>query len=162
MRFSVVIVTLGLTFWTAGASAQPISKEAKIERILELTNADAMMDQVFNQMKAMTSSQMASSSTPEQRARAEQTQSQIMDLVRTRMRWDKLRPQYVKLYSETFSDGEIDGMLGFYQSPAGQAVLQKMPVLMGKTMTLVQALMSELMPEIQRIAKEAQQDSAGK
>jgi uncharacterized protein len=121
-----------------------------------------MMDQVFNQMKAMTASQVPKGTTPEQQAREEETRSKIMDLIKSRMQWDKMRPQYVKLYSETFSDEEISGMLAFYESQAGRAMLAKMPVLMGKTMSLVQAQMTDLMPEIQRITREAQQTNRQK
>jgi hypothetical protein len=48
-------------------------------------------------------------------------------------------------------------MLAFYQSPAGRAMLEKMPAMMPKSMALVQAQMGDLMPEILRITKEAQQ-----
>jgi uncharacterized protein len=161
MRYPLVlIVSVSLLAWPSVSSAQGVWKEAKIERLLELTNADAMMDQVFNQMKAMTASQVPKGTTPEQQAREEQTRNKIMDLIKSRMRWDKMRPDYVKLYSETFSDEEVSGMLAFYESPAGRAMLSKMPVLMGKTMALVQSQMTELMPEIQRITKEGQQSPA--
>ena len=60
---------------------------------------------------------------------------------------DKIRPQLVKLYGETFSAEEIDNILTFYQSPAGHALLDKRPVIMSKTIAL-------LMPEIQRLVKE--------
>jgi hypothetical protein len=138
-------------------NAQALTKQAKIERILSLTNADATMDQVFNQRKAMTASAVPAGTTPEQRARAQEVQNKIFDLVKSRMNWDKMRPQYVKLYDETFADEEITGIFAFYQSPVGHAMLEKMPALISKTMAVVQSQMVDLMPEIQRITKEAAQ-----
>ncbi len=139
------------------ATAQEPTKQAKIERILTLTNAQATIDQIFDQVKAMTASQLPPGATPEQQAKAKEMTGKIMDLVKARMSWDKMRPQYAKAYDETFSAGEIDGILSFYESPAGRAILQKMPQLLSKTMTIAQSQMAEIMPEIQRIAKEAAQ-----
>jgi uncharacterized protein len=139
------------------ASAQRLSKEAKIERLLELTNGQATLNQVFEQMKAQMAPTILASATPEQRAKALQLQTRILDLMKTRMSWEKLQPEYVKAYSETFSDAEIDGILTFYESPAGRAMQAKMPTFVSKIMTLTQAQMKDLMPEIQRITREAQQ-----
>ena len=136
----------------ASLPAQPVSKDAKIERLLVVMNAKAMTGQIFDQMKAMMAQQMPPAATAEQRAAAQEGQTKILDLIRAKMSWENMRPQYVKLYSETFSEAEIDGMLTFYESPAGRAVLEKMPVLMQKSMQLATAQMQDLMPQIQAIA----------
>ena len=153
------IPVLTLAIMTTGllVSGQEPTKEAKIDRILTLMKAEALTDQVFEQMKAVTASMVPADATEKQRAHAQELDAKLMDLVKAQMSWDKIRPEYVKLYSETFSDGEIDGMLAFYQSPAGRAMLEKMPVLVSKTMALAQSRMAPLLPEIQRLAKEAMQ-----
>jgi hypothetical protein len=68
-----------------------------------------------------------------------------------------MRPSYIKLYSETFSEEEIGGMLAFYESPAGRAMLAKMPTLLTKLIEVAQAQMNDLQPEIQRIMRESRQ-----
>jgi hypothetical protein len=136
------------------ASAQELTKEAKIERILDLTNANAIIDQVFNQIKTMTASMLPKDATPEQSAKAQEMQNQILDLVKARMSWDKIRPEYVKIYSETFTEDEVSGILAFYESPAGRAMLSKIPALLSKSTSIVQTQMGDLMPEIRRLAKE--------
>jgi hypothetical protein len=93
--------------------------------------------------------------TPEQRAKAQEVQSRILDLTKSRMNWETLRPAIVKAYSETFSEEEIDGILAFYESPAGRAMREKMPILMPKVMAAAQAQAAGLMPEIERITKES-------
>ena len=151
----IAVLAFTLTFAGCFASAQELTKQAKIERILAATNADAMLDQIFNQTKAMSASMTPAGTTPEQRAKAEEVQGKIMDLIKARISWDKMRPQYIKIYDEIFSDEEINGIVAFYESPSGRALLQKMPALISRTMTVTQSLMAEIMPEIQRIAKEA-------
>jgi hypothetical protein len=139
------------------AGAQELTKEAKIERLLDAMNADATINQLFDQIKAMTAAQMPPGATPEQTAKAREIQIKILELVKSRIGWDQMRPVYTKLYNETFSDEEISGMLVFYQSPPGRAMLAKMPALLTKLIEVAQAQMNDLQPEIQRIMREALQ-----
>ena len=137
------------------APAQQPSKEAKIEQLLSAMNADATVNQILDQIKTMAASQIPAGATPEQAAKAQETQARILDLVRSRISWEKMRPEYVKMYSEIFSDEEISGMLAFYQSPAGRGMLQKMPLVIKQSLEIAQARMAELSPEIERIVRES-------
>ena len=150
---------LAFTFLVIGpfAGAEQLTKQAKIERLLDAMNADSTINQLFDQVKAMTAAQMPPGATPEQTAKAQEVQSKILDLVKSRISWEKMRPSYIKLYSETFSDEEVSGILAFYQSPPGRAMLAKMPALLTKLIEVAQAQMAELQPDIQRILREAQQ-----
>ncbi len=69
---SITVFALGLMFAGCLASAQELTKQAKIERLLTLTHAEAMMDQAFNQMKGTMASQVPTGATPEQQARAQE------------------------------------------------------------------------------------------
>jgi hypothetical protein len=137
------------------ACAQELTKQTKIERLLDAMNADATINQLFEQIKTMTAAQMPPGATPEQTAKAREVQDKILELVKSRISWDKMRPSYIKLYSETFSEQEIGGMLAFYESPAGRAMLAKMPTLLTKLIEVAQAQMNDLQPEIQRIMRES-------
>jgi uncharacterized protein len=150
----VSLFTAGILLATSLASAQGLSKEAKIERLLDITNGQATMNQVFEQMKA-TMAAIPASATPEQQAKAQELQGKILDLMKSQMSWERMRPACVKAYSETFSEEEIDGIMAFYESPAGRAMQAKMPILISKVMALAQAQARELMPEIERITKES-------
>jgi hypothetical protein len=138
------------------------TKAAKIDRVLALMKADALTDEVFQQVKAMTASLAPPDATEKQRAHAQEIQAKIMDLVKDRMSWEKMRPQYVKMYGETFSDEEIDGMLAFYESPAGRAMLEKMPQLVSKMMAMVQSQMTAIMPDVERLARDLAKEPAKK
>lgn len=152
-RINIAVLAFGLTVGGLFASAQELTKQASIERILVLTKADTVLDQVFAQIKSMVASQVPPGATAEQLAKAQESLGKILDLVKARMSWDKLHPQYVKLFDETYSREEIDGILAFYQSPAGRSMLEKMPLLISKSMAIAQSNMPELLPEIQRIVK---------
>src|ERR1700693_1572122 len=91
------------------AGAQELTKQAKIERLLDVMNADATINQLFEQIKSMTAAQMPPGATPDQTAKAQEVQGKILDLVKSRISWEKMRPSYIKLYNDTFSDEEISG-----------------------------------------------------
>jgi hypothetical protein len=137
------------------AFGQTSAKDAKIESLLSSMNIDKQVNTVFTQMRSMISSQWPATAADEQKARSKELQDKIFDLMQSRMSWENMRPQYVKLYSDTFTDEEIDGLAAFYESPAGKAMLEKMPVLMAKSMSIAQDVMKEIMPQIQQMTKDA-------
>jgi hypothetical protein len=136
---TIIALSVGLLFAGALASGQELTKEAKIESILALDKIDQ------DQMKSLLASTIPPGATPDQQARAQEMQRKVLESVKVAM--EKIRPQLIKMYSETFSAGEIDDIYAFYQSPGGLALLQKKPALLSRTMAL-------LVPAIQDIAKE--------
>jgi len=56
-----------------------------------------------------------------------------------------------EIYRKSFSQSEIDGMLKFYKTPAGKAVIAKMPVVMQNTMQVMQGEMAEMVPKMQQL-----------
>jgi len=94
------------------------------------------------------------------RPKAEEMQQRMMALIADRLSWEKARPALIKVYSDTFTESEIDGIVAFYKSPPGQAMLEKMPQLMQKSMAVGQQLMGDVMPEIQRMKEEMKQQES--
>lgn len=64
---------------------------------------------------------------PAARQQIQTMQRQMVQILREEMAWEKVQPIYRQIYKETFTQEEIDGMLAFYRSPAGQALLKKTP-----------------------------------
>src|SRR5262245_493092 len=67
-------------------------------------------------------------STPEQRRKMESMTEKVMDALREEMSYEKTKPFLLRIYSESFTQEEIDGLIAFYESPAGRAFIAKMPV----------------------------------
>ena len=152
MRF-LLAVFCGTVLLCPPARADEASKNAKVEELLKASNVDRMMEQMTDQMKAMTASQFNSMNlSAEERKTTQDMQDRIVALVVER--WGKMRPMLVKVYADTYTEEEVDGILAFYKSPAGQAMLQKMPALMQRSMAVGQQMVADLMPEIQKMAAE--------
>jgi hypothetical protein len=83
--------------------------------------------------------------------------------IRDQMSWDKLRPQYVQIYQETFTQKEVDGLIAFYKSPTGAAFVSKMPVLMQKSQAMMQNRVAPLAEKVNAaMAKAVEEAKAAK
>jgi uncharacterized protein len=141
----------------------PPSPES-IELLLTVTKAEeradtmrASVDQLMRQSMAiaMQSQQLSA----EQQRVVDATRVQIVQVLREELAWDKMRPLVVKIYQETFTQEEIDGLIAFYRSPAGAAFVEKMPLVTQKSMSIMQSriapMMEKMRATIQRAAAEA-------
>ena len=80
--------------------------------------------------------------------------AEMMSTMKQLLDWSKLEPMYTRVYQKTFTQQEVDGMLAFYKTPAGQAVLSKMPTVMQNTMDEMQQLMGPVMQKIQKMQED--------
>lgn len=135
------------------------SKQAKVEELLQLTHMDHLMSQMIDQMTARmkaSSDQQAATMhfTPEQKTIYDDYQQKLNQLMASYLNWDKMKPVMVQVYSDTYTDDELNGILNFYRSPAGQAMVAKSPQLMNKTMSAMMQQMGTLQPQVQQLSKE--------
>lgn len=152
---SPLLAALGAIVLSALGLADNTSKAAKVDEIFRLTKVDQMQKQMMEQVKPMIPSlELQAGVSVDNKALSEELTLKILDLISDRVSWQKMKPAMAELYSETFSEEEIDGMLSFYKSPAGQAMLNKMPSLMSKTIGLAQEQMTDIIPEIQKMTVE--------
>lgn len=148
--------------FVCAAQAQS-TKVAKIEQMFRLTNLEQMQKRMVDQVTASMPAQLAAMGVPtESQADVSEMASEMTKLVFGRMSWEKMKPLYLKAYDETFTEDEISGMVLFYESPAGKAMTEKTPALTAKIIGLTQAQMTDLMPEMQKRAKELADKQKGK
>ena len=159
--YCLVAMSLICCCLQAQTPADP-AKIANIEEIFKLTRVDQMQQTIFAQMRAMTTAQLDKMpNRPKDTSEFQEVQDRMFALLTDKLGWTKLKPRYVALYDETFTAQEITGILDFYRSPAGTAMLQKMPVLMSKSMALSQTLLGDYMPELQSIMEEVRAKHKG-
>jgi hypothetical protein len=78
----------------------------------------------LNQTKSGAMQQMFGVTlTPEQTKESEELQGKLATILASALSWEKLKPIYVKLYADTYTEQEMDGIIAFYKSPAGEAML---------------------------------------
>ena len=153
-----VITLLASLIFASLAHCAPASQEsidrllvdAKVEKMLDtmLVNIDQVM------RRSMEAATLGRPLSPDQRRVVDATAARFVQVMRDEMTWDKLRPLYVQIYQESFTQEEIDGLIAFYESPAGVAFIEKMPVVMQKSMSIMQSRMAPMLEKMKAAMKE--------
>ena len=159
MRRYVAAVLMALTLTCNCARADEASKRAKAEQLFMLLHMDTMMDQLMGgvkkQVQQITESMPgADQATPEQKKQIVDFQQRVMDVVNQKLGWKALEPDFINLYASTYTEEELDGIIGFYKSPVGQKMLEKTPELMTKSTQITQQKMSELQPQLNQMVQD--------
>jgi hypothetical protein len=90
----------------------------------------------------------------DQQAILDDYKGKIVALLQDSFDWAKFEPAAIDAYSRTFSQKEIDGMLAFYRSETGRAVLEKIPALTQAMMQNVQNQMRAMLPQVAQLREE--------
>ena len=146
---------------TAATNAPPDpAKVPLIEDLFKLTKPDNMMTQAKSAIgsaaqQAFTSEVKKFDNPAKYQADYQKLQGQLMGIIDSRLDWTKMKPQLVKIYSDSFSKDELAGITAFYRSPAGQAEMKKMPEVAYKTNMIGQQQLASVQPELQKAMSDA-------
>jgi hypothetical protein len=144
------------------ATANPPS-EASIKQLLEVTQARKLVDSIMSQMDNLMQQAVAQAAAGREipdsvQKEIDRQRAEMIAMMKQVLDWQKLEPIYVRIYQKTFTQQELDGMLAFYKTPAGAAVITKMPSIMQNTMDEMQGMMGPVMEKVQHL----QQDVAAR
>ncbi len=147
--------------------------EASVNEMLHYLQVDRLLSQAVTQMndgivKAMDQKLQTTVGgrqlTPEQTAAVDRFRTKFSKTVQDQLSLPKIQTIYVQVYRETFSQEEVNGIVAFYKSPAGQAVGQKYPEVMQKGQALmqarIQALSGEVGKDMDRMIKDLEEGEA--
>lgn len=134
--------------------------DASMHQLLDVIRAKDMIDAMPKQMelifnRAVDQTLAGKTLSAKQQRALEKAREKMLAMMGDMFNWQTMEPMFLEIYRSTFSQSEIDSMLSFYSSAAGQAVVAKMPLVMQNTMTIMQKRFQELMPKIQQLAREA-------
>ena len=158
-----LLISLCVVFWSAAANAAPPSDE-RIDGLLIAMRAEKTMEAVFANLD-QTMHQSMVAATQGQTLSAEQqrvfvtTSSKFSQIIREEMSWAKMQPLYVQIYRESFTEEEIAGLLAFYTSPAGVAYIEKIPVVLQKSMVIMQARMAPMREKMKIAVQQAVEEA---
>jgi hypothetical protein len=152
----IAVLLLG----AAAASAEPSAPQrALAAKLLDAMQVERTMEQQFDAMRKTQAEAMqqmlAGQASPEAKQRMQKGFATITDMIKKELNWTAIKPQFVDLYASTFTADELNGLVGFYESPVGRAYVAKSPELMQRTMEVTSNRMEALMPRIQKILMEA-------
>jgi uncharacterized protein len=141
------------------AATSDIPSEASIKQLLETAQVHKLLDSVMTQMDSMLQQTIKQTTqgrkvSPKIQKDIDKRQAEVMAILKDLLDWKKLEPMYTRVYQKSFNQQEVDGMIAFYQTPAGQAVITKMPLVMQNTMNEMQELMSPVIQKMQKMQQD--------
>jgi hypothetical protein len=156
------VLTLCLASWAADATDQAATV-ASVRDLLEANQTRKLVDGTFGQLDTMMQASMkrATGETavkPGQQAVMDGMRAKLLKLIREEMKWEVLEPEFIEIYRTSFTEEEVVGMLDFYRSPAGQAMVAKMPQVMQQSLAMSQKHMAQMMPKLQQLQKETMEE----
>ena len=155
MKHFTRIFALAVLLAAAPLAAAQQPSEAQVDRLLEVMRAKETLDATLPQVQAMQQ-QMVAQMTADQeldeedRARINRMLESTNSSLATVLTWERMGPLYRDIYAQTFTADDVEAIIGFYESPAGQKTLDKMPQLMQNTMNAVQQLVMPLLQQLEQ------------
>jgi hypothetical protein len=159
MRLRILLPALMLFCANLSAHADDASKLAKVHEFFEISKADQLstqvMKQVMDQMNSGMMQQLTGTHlTADQQKQLNEFNKQVQAIMTSSLGWDKLEPEYAKLYVAAYSEQQLDDILAFYKSPTGQAMVEKNPELLKQSSVIAQQHLMSAMPELQKLMKD--------
>jgi len=160
-RIHRLVVLAAMALGQAVRAQETTPRYQLADELLSAMEVQKTIEQSFAAVREMQVAQIRNMNLGEANTeKAQAVQAKVMDLLSKEMSWDNIKKDYIAIYAETFTEGELKGLVEFYESPAGRKFVEKTPELMKKSMTLTQKQMADMLPKIQEIAKEATQQTA--
>jgi hypothetical protein len=157
-NLAVLIVCLFTTSLAFAADSRPT--EESIRHLLTVTNAKKVLD---NALSAMDQSVDVGMKAALKGQPVDEQSQKVIDEMRTKMTalmketlaWEEMEPMFIDIYSRSLTQSEVNGMLKFYESEAGKAVIAKLPLIMQNTMQAMQGRIQQMAPKIVQIQQDA-------
>lgn len=115
-------------FLTVGSLAAQETKSEKVARLLELNGSRQNFEMAINTMLTQQATYL-SDQLPENFF--EEFQKEIMQ-----DGYREIMEMIVPVYEKHFTEAELDGMIAFYQTEVGQALVTKTPLVMRESMQI--------------------------
>ena len=154
------VLTTSLISFAAFANDAPPS-DASLQELSTLAHRDELYRGMKPQMDAMISSSIKEASrgqtvTPERQAVLDRMRERMVAAFDESFNAEAMQMVTVRIYQATYTQDEVDGLIAFYKTPAGQALINKSPLLMQNTMDEMRTLMRPLGQRIAQIKRDGE------
>jgi hypothetical protein len=153
-----ILVSFAFALIPLFAQAAPASTES-IEQLLATAQVEKMVDSMLAQMdgvmksmalQALDAKKLSSEDRRKAEAKMNDVFAKITPVLKSELSWPRLKDMYVQIYRESLTQEEVDGLIAFYGTSAGKALLEKMPIIMQKSMAAMQQRMAPMMQEMEK------------
>ena len=154
VKIYTMCLILLIPFVAFGDDKVKLAKE-----MIELTHINQVMKQIEMQAQQTQNQMMSQLNIPENKKEKvlifrNKLNKKIFEIIS----YEKMEKEYLELFTSVYTTEELKGLVKFYKSPVGKSMLEKQPIILKKAMEISQNKMRILMPELQNMIKEFEQE----
>jgi uncharacterized protein len=147
----------------AGSSPAPAvdarPTEASVRQLFQAMHIGTLLDSYYNQIDGMLDTSLRQAlqgrqPTPQQQQIIDGMRAKFTALLKEELNWQGMEPTFIRAYRDTYTQHEVDGILAFYRSPAGEAMTAKQPELMQTVMQAMQQRVAAMAPKLRELQQE--------
>ena len=157
MKTSLLPLALLALVAIPAAHADDASKRTKITELLTILKVNQVPEQIISganqQTEALGHREFGATETADQQKQVADLHTKVVTVLHSAVDWKVLQPEFITAYSNAYTEPEIDGILAFYKSPSGQALLNKGPEMGQKSSQIVQQHMAAVQPQLREIVQ---------
>jgi uncharacterized protein len=140
----------------AGPATSPAPSAASVQELIADSGMKALLEKMTTQYQTTLKTSMhkaveGKNLNADQQKIEDDAETKALEIFGHMMSWDTLGPIVVDVYSSTFTQDEVNGLIKFYTSPVGKSWIAKQPVVMEKTVAQVQLKAQDMMPELKQL-----------
>ena len=140
-----LLFILFATLFSLPAFASP-AQDATIEKLLILTDAQKLSESAVSDSDELIETTLKpvlqlDNMSAEKKKVIEAFLDKYKNIVKEEFSGEKMVPDYIRIYRETFTEEELQSLIAFYESPAGQMFIRKTPEIMDKMSDLLRMKM---------------------
>ena len=145
------------------AQTAPDALHLKAQKMVLLLHTDRTVDGVTANIKkqvlAAAEKEVGPNPTAEKKARLEIFEKKVAQLIDEQVGWKAMQSTFFDMYAKTFTEQELDGIIAFYQSPSGIALLDKMQGLDAQANQYAQSRLIAAQPQLKQLFEDFRKSS---
>lgn len=159
MRRVVLAILLFFLVPCAPGFAGEETKKAKAEELMTLMEVDQAVQRMFSQIQVLLEERYIQQGAPEEtRPIFQKYTRRCIELAEKTIGFNALKNEYIAIYVQVFAEEELDGLISFYKSPAGRAMVNKLPIVIQRSTDVVLKHAEEFDAEFQVILEDFERE----
>jgi hypothetical protein len=149
MKLFFSSILLVLTLVTSSYSDEA-SHRASAEEFLLVMKTDQMMQPMYQEIRKMMFNMSKQMGIPKEESELfNRHVNRMINMLEDEFGWSKMKDDLIRIYQETYTENELKAFITFYKTPAGQKFIEKMPLLMKKSMEISQKNMPSMIKKME-------------
>jgi uncharacterized protein len=146
------------------AHADEASHRTKAAEMMTVLHTQRMVQQISDNLKkqiADAADKIAGPTpTDDAKAKVADFEKKADQLIDAQLSWDTMQAGFTDIYTKNLTEEQLDGIIAFYKSPAGVALLENMPTVNNQVTQFGGSHMTALQPQLKQMFEDFQKNVA--